>query len=84
LACRYSTNADDVRCRWTFGGLLNLKFDRISLCQAAMAITRTLYRGIMDEEILTALARNETEPFSIVEPLDLACKSISHLFWLLH
>jgi hypothetical protein len=62
-----------------FGSFADLKFHGLAFVQAAIAFR--LNRGVMHENILTALALNEAEAFAGVEPLH--CSLFFHLFPLL-
>jgi hypothetical protein len=54
-------------CRWSFGALLNFEADTISFRKALKTLT---FDGTMvNEDIFSALDRDESETLLIVEPL---------------
>jgi hypothetical protein len=54
----------------TFGSLLNVEFNLLTFFQALETIS--LECGIMDKDIRSALAGDETETFACIKPFDCA------------
>jgi hypothetical protein len=61
----------DVPCLRTFWTVDDLEFDRLTLLQGPEAIATD--RGVVNEDVAASFALNESVPFGVVEPLDLAC-----------
>jgi hypothetical protein len=59
----------DVDGFGAFGAGLKVVFHDVAFVEGAVALAAD--GGLMDENVLTGLAADETEAFGVVEPLDL-------------
>jgi hypothetical protein len=67
LGCAVSRFGDVGGLR-TFGTLSDLKFDFVPLLQALISFSRD--RAVVNEDVRSTLATDETVSFCVVEPLD--------------